>query len=70
MNKRVLIDYLRDLDLELLLTNPCFVNFSNVLSACYDICRDKGQYHWIGEETERDEKKSNIYWYNKFFKED
>mgnify|MGYP003307230003 CR=1 FL=1 len=63
--KRDLIDAIRDLDLELLMSNSNIVNFSNVLSACHDWCRDYGQFHWIGNRNEEKEENSNIYWYNK-----
>lgn len=64
--KRDLIDAIRNLDLELLMSNYNIVNFSNVLSACHDWCRDYGQFHWIGEDrTEESEKHSNVYWYDK-----
>lgn len=61
--KRELIDVIRNLDLELLVSNRNIVNFSNVLSACKNWCRDCGQYHWIDESPE--DKNSNIYWYDK-----
>lgn len=63
--KREFIDCIRDLDLEFLMSNSSLVNFSNVLCACQNWCRDKGQYHWIGESSEEDEKRSNLYWYDK-----
>lgn len=63
--KRELIDNIRDMDIELLISNSNLVNFSNVLAACHDWCRDYGQYHWIGDYTERREEKSNVYWYDK-----
>lgn len=63
--QRILIDRIRDLDLELLISNPNIVNFSNVLHACKDWCRDCGQYHWIKENPIKDAKKSNVYWYDK-----
>ena len=63
--KRNLIDAIRNLDLELLISNPNIVNFSNVLSACHDWCRDCGQYHWIGDYNKEKEENSNVYWYDK-----
>ena len=63
--KRELIDAIRNLDLELLMANSNIVNFSNVLSACHDWCRDSGQYHWIGDYHKEKEENSNVYWYDK-----
>ena len=63
--KRELIDTIRNLDLELLMANSNIVNFSNVLSACHDWCRDSGQYHWIGDYHKEKEENSNVYWYEK-----
>lgn len=63
--KRNLIDAIRNLDLELFISNPNIVNFSNVLSACHDWCRDYGQFHWIGNRNEEKEENSNVYWYDK-----
>ena len=63
--KRDLIDAIRNLDLELFMSNPNIVNFSNVLSACHDWCRDYGQFHWIGNRNEEKEENSNVYWYDK-----
>lgn len=60
-----LIDSIRNLDLEFLISNSSKVNFSNVLSACKDWCRDHGQYHWIGESRYKDESKSTVYWFDK-----
>lgn len=63
--KRELIDAIRNLDLELLVANSNIVNFSNVLSACHDWCRDHGQYHWLGENRNEKQKESNVYWFDK-----
>jgi len=63
--KRELIDAIRNLDLELLMSNSNVVNFSNVLAACHDWCRDHGQYHWVGDYHKEKEENSNIYWYDK-----
>lgn len=63
--KRELIDAIRNLDLELLMANSNIVNFSNVLAACHDWCRDYGQLHWIGDYHKEKEENSNIYWYDK-----
>lgn len=63
--KRELIDAIRNLDLELLMANSNIVNFSNVLSACHDWCRDSGQYLWIGDYHKEKEENSNVYWYDK-----
>lgn len=65
VHKRNLIDAIRNLDLELLIGNSNIVNFSNVLSACHDWCRDHGQYHWIGDYNKEKEENSNVYWYDK-----
>ena len=65
MYKRELIDAIRNLDLELLMANSNIVNFSNVLSACHDWCRDSGQYHWIDDYHKEKEENSNVYWYEK-----
>lgn len=63
--KRELIDSIRNMDLEFLISNSNLVNFSNVLSACHDWCRDHGQFHWIGDYNKEKEENSNVYWFNK-----
>lgn len=63
--KRELIDSIRNMDIEFLISNSNLVNFSNVLAACHDWCRDHGQYHLLGDYTERREEKSNVYWFDK-----
>lgn len=63
--KRILIDAIRNLDIEILIANHGIVNFSNVLSACRDYCLDCDQPHWIGEKFDDYKKKSNLYWYDK-----
>lgn len=63
-----LIDAIRILDLQILMSLTDQVDFSDIHSAVYDMCLNLGQPHWMGIQDDTLED-SDVYWYDKPFKE-